>query len=292
MGAAPPTPGVPPAANPPQGAPPQGATWPTTSAPGYAVPPPSSPPVSGAVVAVPPAGSPPLPPVRQPPLSPRVAAPAISVTGTPGIATRNPEPLSADDQDSTRNRQLGLLAAIAAVAVLGTTLTVAVIAFRAGSQPTDDGGAAAMESMSGPLVEQQADASLHFSATDAVIHGDTARRGSAVGREVITNWTSASDWLSWDFRVEQPRMFRVELVYAAPAGYGGKFSVAIDDMKREAAVRETTGADVFSPHEVGFLTVRRSGRYRLDMRVVQKPAGQLMILRTIRLTPYDIGHVR
>ena len=130
-----------------------------------------------------------------------------------------------------------------------------------------------------------------------MIHGDTATLDTVAGRDVIARWTASSDWVAWDFRVDQPAMFRTELIYARSGRGGGRFRVAINDsergdMKRAASVRDTGGDRSFAPHEIGFLTVRRSGRYRLTLRVENKPAGQLMILRAIRLTPYNVGSVR
>jgi hypothetical protein len=196
-------------------------------------------------------------------------------------------------EDSSRQRQLWLLLGIMGVVMLATGLAVVIIASGVVSQRRGDAeGSAEMAPMQGKLVVQQASGSLYFTADDAVIHGDTARVETVAGRSAVTRWTSPSDWLSWDFRVEQPAVFRVEVIYATPPASGGKFSVAIRDAKKEASVRESGGAQTFMPHEIGFLTVRRSGRHQLTMRVVRKPAGQLMILRAIQLTPHDVGHVR
>jgi hypothetical protein len=208
--------------------------------------------------------------------------------------------LAREESDSSRQRQLWLLLAIVGVVVVGTGLTVLIILAGGVSErggDDDDTASGQMEPMQDNLVIQQPSGALDFLAADAVIHGHSARPGTVAGRTAITRWISSSDWLSWDFRVEQPAVFRVELIYAAPPGAGGKFSVAIDgkktgDMRKEASVRGTAGADEFAAHEIGFLTVRRSGRHRLAMRVVSKRAGQLMILRAIHLTPRDVGYIR
>lgn len=177
--------------------------------------------------------------------------------------------------------------------MLGTALAIAIIA----SGTVDDGtdGADRPEifvPMQGKLVIQQANGSLYFTADDAIINGDSARLETVAGRSAITHWTSQDDWLSWDFQVDQPAVFRVEVIYATPPGSGGKFSVAIRDMKEEALVRDSGGAQTFTPHEIGFLTVRRSGRHQLAMRVIEKPVGQLLVLRAVQLTPRVGGHVR
>jgi hypothetical protein len=188
---------------------------------------------------------------------------------------------------------LWLLVGIVGVVVLGTALTIAIIASGVVENGSDEAERAAkIAPVQGKLVIQQASGSLYFTADDAVVQGDTARVETVAGRSAITHWTSRDDWLAWDFRVDQPAVFRVELIYATPPGSGGKFSVAIRDMKKEASVRDSGGAQTFSPHEIGFLTVRRSGRHRLTMRVVEKPVGQLMVLRAIQLTPRVGGHVR
>jgi hypothetical protein len=194
---------------------------------------------------------------------------------------------------SSRQRQFWLLLAIVGIVTVATGLTILVVASGVVSDRRDDGEKPEqMAPMRGKLVVQQPNGSLYFTADDVEIHGDTARVQTVAGRSAVTGWTSQSDWLWWDFRVETPAVFRVELIYATPRAAGGKFSVAIGEMNKQASVRETGGAERFAPHEIGFLTVHRSGRHRLTMRVVRKPAGQLMILRAIHLTPYDIGHVR
>jgi hypothetical protein len=174
--------------------------------------------------------------------------------------------------------------------MLGTALAIAIVASGVVEDRGDDAERPdEIVPMQGKLVVQQSSGSLDFTADDAVIHGDAARVETVAGRSAITHWTSQNDWLSWDFRVDQPAVFRVEVFYDTPPGSGGKFSVAIRDMKEEASVRDR--AQPFEPHEIGFLTVRRSGRHRLTMRVVEKPVGQLMVLRAIQLTP-RVGHVR
>jgi hypothetical protein len=183
--------------------------------------------------------------------------------------------------------------AIVGVVMLGTALAIAIIGSGVVSHRTDDAESPdEIIPMEGKLVIQQASGSLYFTADDAVIHGGAARVETVAGRSAITHWTSQSDELSWDFRVDQPAVFRVEVIYATPPGSGGKFAVAIRDMTEEASVRDSGGARSFKHHEIGFLTVRRSGRHRLTMRVVEKPVGQLMVLRAIQLTPHGVGHVR
>jgi hypothetical protein len=224
-----------------------------------------------------------------------VVLPKIATGGDVRIVSRAAESALKDDEETNRQRQLWLLLAIVGVVVIGTGLAVAVVAFGIARPRGDGGGGGDVEPltpMNGKLVEQQPDGSLLFSAADAVIHGETATLGTVAGRGVITNWRSQDDWAAWDFRVERPAMFHVELVYAAAAGHGGRFSVAIGDTVKEASVRDSGGPDVFAPHEIGYMTVRRAGRYRLELRAIQQPAGQLMDLRSIRLTPYDIGYVR
>jgi hypothetical protein len=197
-----------------------------------------------------------------------------------------------DSRDSSGQEKLWLLVAVAGVVVVGAALVVALIAARRRSEQPDDPVPQQMAPLLGKLVIQQPDGTIHFTAFDAVIHGSTARLDTVAGQRVVSHWTSPDDWLSWDFRVEQPAVFRVELIYATPPAGGGKFSVAIGEMSRRANVRPTGDADTYATHEVGFLSVRRSGRHRLDLRVVTKPAGPLMILKAVHLTPRDVGYVQ
>jgi hypothetical protein len=199
-----------------------------------------------------------------------------------------------DDDESIRQRQVWLLLATVAVVVVGAGLALAVVAMGINSPRDNPRGepTTTPPATTDHLVQQLSDGSLYFSAVDAVIHGDTPTRITMDGRSVITDWRSSHDWLAWDFRVERPSMFQVELVYAASSGHGGRFSLALGDKVKEAAVRDTGGAASFAPHEIGFMTVRRPGRYRLELRAIDLPSGQLMNLRAIRFTPENIGYVR
>jgi len=143
-----------------------------------------------------------------------------------------------------------------------------------------------------PIVVQRADGEVVFVASAATIHGNLARCETREGHGAITNWTSQQDWLSWEFRLTRPAVFRVEVTYATPPAAGGRYTLSVGEVRRSANVRSSGGVDRFTTTDVGFLRVSTSGRHTLKMKIDQKPAGELLILRSIRFTAQNIGRVR
>ena len=131
---------------------------------------------------------------------------------------------------------------------------------------------------------------IHCLAGLAMIHGDSPKIVRRADRPVIAEWTSRHDWLSWQFDVETPGIFRVDVTYAsADTSAGGRFSLDAGGSRKAVEVRGTGRNDNFVTEEIGFLTVRKRGRQTLEMKVQSKPPGELMALESILLTPTLTG---
>ncbi len=134
------------------------------------------------------------------------------------------------------------------------------------------------------VVQQAADGALRFLVTDAQIHGTALRIEKGPASSTAVNWILHDDWLSWDFRVKKPAIFRVKIVYRAAAdAEDGQYELAVDDERKTASVRPSP-PDSECTDEL-FLAVKRSGRHTLSMRVIAKPGAELLSLKEIRFAP-------
>ena len=148
------------------------------------------------------------------------------------------------------------------------------------SEPDDDVG----------VFMQDPAGRIHCLANLATIHGTTPKIVRRADRPVVALWTSRDDWLRWDFDVELPGIFRVDVTYAsADTSSGGRFSLDVGGGRKTVTVRGTGRNDNFVTEEIGFLTIRRRGRQTLLMKVQSKPPGELMALESILLTPTLTG---
>ena len=135
--------------------------------------------------------------------------------------------------------------------------------------------------MSPVLVYQEADGGVNFDAGFAQLHGPSIRRSQMTDVDVVTQWRSMDDWVSWKFKLVKlpPQgMFLVRVTYAAHhAADGGSFVIAVDGNEKECEVRGT-GEAVTDEH---FLAITNTGEHTLTVRAKSKPADELMTLKAV-----------
>ena len=140
-----------------------------------------------------------------------------------------------------------------------------------------------------PPIEQAGDGTVNLHARDATIHGKTVRYEPQPHKNTIGYWTKVEDWVSWDFKLQTPGTFTVELLQACGKGSGGsEYAVTIGDQTLKDKVRETspTGAFTnFTPRVLGTVTLTKPGDYTLSVKPITKPGVAVMDLRLITLTP-------
>jgi hypothetical protein len=137
------------------------------------------------------------------------------------------------------------------------------------------------------IINQQAGGDIYFPAALAQIEGSTAHLDTLGNDRVIGGWTSAEDRLSWEFRVRQlpPRgVFNVEVTYALTGPSTGRYGLEIGDTEITRAVNSQARPKQFTTDELT-MAIRRPGRYRLTMRIKEKQSDELLLLKSIRLSP-------
>jgi len=105
--------------------------------------------------------------------------------------------------------------------------------------------------------------------------------------EVLTNWSTADDSAEWQFKVVKPGFFQVEIVYATIAeASGAGLELVIDDRTTTVDLRSSGGLDQFLT-DTETLLVSSTAEQPLLVRPVRQPAGEWLVLRSVRFIPPD-----
>jgi len=133
---------------------------------------------------------------------------------------------------------------------------------------------------------QGQDGTVTMLARTADVHGEQLRYEPLPHKNTLGYWTSAADWASFEFELARPGTFDVELLYGCAPGSGGS-TVEVTSGASSAAftVQETGGFQDFRPQMIGRLSIAKSGRHTLEVRVKSKPGRAVMDLRQVRLVP-------
>ena len=132
------------------------------------------------------------------------------------------------------------------------------------------------------LIPQAKDGTVALKATDATLHGSPIQHEG--DKDCIGYWTNAKDWVSWDFKLDKPGTFTVELTFACDAASGGStFAVSVAGRKLTGTIQPTGDWTKFATVELGTLTLDKPGKHTLTVKPIQKPKLAVMNLRRIRL---------
>ena len=133
-------------------------------------------------------------------------------------------------------------------------------------------------------IRQAADGSVALAAAQATIHGSTARYESGGGKDNIGFWSNPKDWVSWEFTVTRPGVFRVEVAQACVQGSGGSdYTVAIGSKVLKAKVKDTGSWTRFTAEALGSVKLDNAGRYTLSVKPRACRGEGVMNLRSVRL---------
>ncbi|MEX2112533.1 MAG: sulfatase/phosphatase domain-containing protein [Pirellulales bacterium] len=118
----------------------------------------------------------------------------------------------------------------------------------------------------------------------AVIHGVMLRYEPLPHKNTLGFWTRADDWASWDFQIDRPGKFEIEILQGCGPGSGGsQVDFSVGEQTVTAAVEETRGFQDFVARRIGPIELDRPGRYTLTVKPRNKPGAAVMDLRQVRL---------
>jgi len=127
---------------------------------------------------------------------------------------------------------------------------------------------------------------ISLDAADAKLSGE-CRFEAGADKHCIGYWSGQDATATWEFVIERPGAFAVEVVFSADAGSAGnEFTVAIGERQVRGTVRSTGGWNTFESMRIGILNITLPSAYTLRVRPARKPPGQpLMNLRAVNLIP-------
>ncbi len=136
------------------------------------------------------------------------------------------------------------------------------------------------------LVSQDADGTIVLHAHHAFTHGSTVRYEPQPNKNTIGYWTRAEDWVSWDFLLDQPGVYSVEIIQGCGKGSGGsKVAFAVGSQVLEVTVQDTGGFQNFLSRSIGTVQFEKAGQYTLTVKPKSKPGAAVMDLREVTLKP-------
>ncbi len=133
---------------------------------------------------------------------------------------------------------------------------------------------------------QAADGIITLPAETADIHGTMLRYEPLPHKNTLGFWVRPQDWASWNFRLQQPGAFTVEILQGCGAGNGGsEVEFSIGDQKLSTQVEDTGGFQNFKTRSIGTLKLDKPGDYTLSVKPRNKKHVAVMDLREVRLVP-------
>jgi len=133
----------------------------------------------------------------------------------------------------------------------------------------------------------EADGSVKLMAAEAVIHGGTAQFEEGGDKDAIGFWTDPHDWVSWDFVLDKPGKFNVEITFAADTGCGGEYALTLGSQELAGKAAETGSWTKFVTEKLGKLEVAAAGKHTLAVKPKNKKGIAVMNLRSVVLKPTE-----
>jgi len=145
-------------------------------------------------------------------------------------------------------------------------------------------------------IRQNPKGGVELQTGEADIYGNNARyyTGATVRHgDYITGWISLEDWLSWEFRIDRPGAFDVEIMYACNKNNSGStFAVAVAGQELTGKVKPSFtsetfrgGPNDFTSDKIGKITLTEPGIYTLSVKPEKIAGKDLMYLKTVTLRP-------
>lgn len=141
-----------------------------------------------------------------------------------------------------------------------------------------------------PLIPQALDGTVLLRGRDVIIHGSTVRYEPQTNKNTIGFWTKKEDWVSWDFTIQQPGDFEVEILQGCGKGSGGsEVDFAVGDQVLPVTVEDTGHFQNFIPRTIGKYHLGQPGRYTLSVKPRTKPGVAVMDLRRVLLKRVNVN---
>jgi len=130
------------------------------------------------------------------------------------------------------------------------------------------------------------DGTITMHAGTALVSGVMLRYEPLPHKDTLGFWVNKDDFATFDFTVETPGTFAIEVLQGCGAKSGGaEVELAVGEENHTFIVKETGGFQNFEAREVGTFTFEKPGRHSLTVKAKTKPGPAVMDLRQIVLKP-------
>lgn len=135
------------------------------------------------------------------------------------------------------------------------------------------------------VLMQEGSGEVIFSPATATLSGGVELQ--VIGtEEALTHWTTPEARAAWSFRLLRPGFFKAELTYSASATADepAELELAIGKRVKVCELRPSGGLDQFHS-DTYTVAIPAGGQHTLVVRPVKQPAGDWLILKTVRFVP-------
>ena len=137
---------------------------------------------------------------------------------------------------------------------------------------------------------QAADWTITLHSRTADVYGSMLRFEPLPHKNTLGFWVKVEDYATFDFIVDKPGNFTVEVLQGCGKGSGGsEVEMSVGDSKFTFIVKDTGGFQAFEARDVGTLNIEKSGRQVLTVKPLKKPGVAVMDLRQVVLKPVAKG---
>ncbi|MEX2215012.1 MAG: carbohydrate-binding protein [Phycisphaeraceae bacterium] len=131
-----------------------------------------------------------------------------------------------------------------------------------------------------------------FLATQATIHGTTAKLEQTNGHDRVGFWSDVNDYVTWDYTATRPGTYELILTYAASAGSAktaSEIAITLGDQTLTATLDNTGSWYRYRTLTVGTIRMPSSGKHTLTVKGTKKIGGAVMNLKAVTLLPASEG---
>jgi hypothetical protein len=133
---------------------------------------------------------------------------------------------------------------------------------------------------------QAKDGTITMHARTALSKGVQLRFEPLPHKNTLGFWTRKEDYAEFEFTLEKPGKFAVEVLQGCGKDSGGsEVEIAVGESRLTFTVKETGGFQNFEAREVGSITIDKAGRQTLIVKPKTKPGAAVMDLRQVVLKP-------
>jgi hypothetical protein len=129
---------------------------------------------------------------------------------------------------------------------------------------------------------------LLLRAREGIVNGANLRFEPQPHKNTIGYWGNENDWAEWQFHVDNPGDYELEILQGCGKGHGGStVTVETAGQSIRFEVQETGHFQNFVWKRLGKVSLTQSSDFALTVKCLKKVSGAVMDVRAIRLAPMN-----